>query len=247
MKSNQSEGRITKITYIGGPTALIEMGSLRLLTDPTFDPAGTDYKLTKKLVGPALSAGEIGRVDVILLSRDQHVDNMDEAGRLLAKEAGQVVTTPAGTRRLGGNAVGLQSWQKHSVRDREGNVTDIIATTGTENQREAESIAAAARARVLRQAVSSKNPSLRVNRTVSLRHEGPLPPCANFSRHLMIGSPLPKKNRSAPSSFVRKAILSHGPWTNLRLDEIDESHIEAFKIWALKLAGLAGATERQRP
>ena len=26
--------------YIGGPTALLEFGGLRLLTDPTFDPAG---------------------------------------------------------------------------------------------------------------------------------------------------------------------------------------------------------------
>jgi L-ascorbate metabolism protein UlaG (beta-lactamase superfamily) len=32
-----------RITYIGGPTALIEFGGLRLLTDPTFDPAGSTY------------------------------------------------------------------------------------------------------------------------------------------------------------------------------------------------------------
>jgi L-ascorbate metabolism protein UlaG (beta-lactamase superfamily) len=29
------------VTHIGGPTALIEIGQLRLLTDPTFDPAGS--------------------------------------------------------------------------------------------------------------------------------------------------------------------------------------------------------------
>jgi L-ascorbate metabolism protein UlaG (beta-lactamase superfamily) len=29
-----------RITHIGGPTALIEIGAWRLLTDPTFDPAG---------------------------------------------------------------------------------------------------------------------------------------------------------------------------------------------------------------
>jgi len=29
-----------KLTYIGGPTALLEWGGLRLLSDPTFDPAG---------------------------------------------------------------------------------------------------------------------------------------------------------------------------------------------------------------
>ena len=28
-----------KLTYIGGPTALLEFGGVRLLTDPTFDAA----------------------------------------------------------------------------------------------------------------------------------------------------------------------------------------------------------------
>ena len=28
------------LTHIGGPTAMIEVGGIRLLTDPTFDPAG---------------------------------------------------------------------------------------------------------------------------------------------------------------------------------------------------------------
>jgi len=32
-----------RLTYIGGPTALLEWEGLRLLTDPTFDPAGTGY------------------------------------------------------------------------------------------------------------------------------------------------------------------------------------------------------------
>lgn len=32
-----------RITYLGGPTALIEWGGVNLLTDPTFDPAGTTY------------------------------------------------------------------------------------------------------------------------------------------------------------------------------------------------------------
>jgi len=33
-----------KLTYIGGPTALLELGGLRILTDPTFDPAGGEYR-----------------------------------------------------------------------------------------------------------------------------------------------------------------------------------------------------------
>jgi L-ascorbate metabolism protein UlaG (beta-lactamase superfamily) len=33
-----------RITYIGGPTALLEFGGLRLLTDPTFDPPAGEYR-----------------------------------------------------------------------------------------------------------------------------------------------------------------------------------------------------------
>ena len=32
-----------RITHLGGPTALIEGGEWRLLTDPTFDPPGRRY------------------------------------------------------------------------------------------------------------------------------------------------------------------------------------------------------------
>jgi L-ascorbate metabolism protein UlaG (beta-lactamase superfamily) len=30
-----------RLTYVGGPTAILEWRGLRLLTDPTFDRAGT--------------------------------------------------------------------------------------------------------------------------------------------------------------------------------------------------------------
>jgi L-ascorbate metabolism protein UlaG (beta-lactamase superfamily) len=33
----------TRITHIGGPTALLEVDRLRLLTDPTFAPPGRRY------------------------------------------------------------------------------------------------------------------------------------------------------------------------------------------------------------
>jgi len=28
------------VTYLGGPTVILEIGGLRLMTDPTLDPAG---------------------------------------------------------------------------------------------------------------------------------------------------------------------------------------------------------------
>ena len=77
------------ITLIGGPTALIEIDGFRLLTDPTFDSPGS-YQLPhvklEKLTGPALSAEKVGAVDAVLLSHDQHSDNLDHSGKdFLAK------------------------------------------------------------------------------------------------------------------------------------------------------------------
>jgi L-ascorbate metabolism protein UlaG (beta-lactamase superfamily) len=104
-----------RLTHIGGPTVLIEVGDWRLLTDPTFDPAGSDYSFgwgtgSTKLAGPAISAEEIGPIDAVLLSHDHHDDNLDPAGRALLPAAGTVVTTTSGAKRLGGNAQGLAAW-----------------------------------------------------------------------------------------------------------------------------------------
>ncbi|MGJ4940072.1 MBL fold metallo-hydrolase [Bradyrhizobium sp. HKCCYLS1011] len=101
------------ITLIGGPTALIEIDGFRLLTDPTFDQPGS-YQLPhvtlEKLVGPALGADTIGEVDAVLLSHDQHSDNLDHGGRDFLKRAPRVLTTEAGAKRLGAHAEGLMPW-----------------------------------------------------------------------------------------------------------------------------------------
>ena len=59
-----------QLTHIGGPTVLLEVEGWRILTDPTFDPAGGSYRFglgtgSRKLAGPAVSAAEIGEVDVV--------------------------------------------------------------------------------------------------------------------------------------------------------------------------------------
>src|SRR6266545_5534123 len=73
-----------RLTHIGGPTVLIEVGGWRLLTDPTFDPPGGRYRFgwgtgSQKVAGPAIAASEIGPVDAVLLSHDHHDDNLDAA------------------------------------------------------------------------------------------------------------------------------------------------------------------------
>ena len=120
-----------QITYIGGPTALFDWRGIRLLTDPTFDPAGGQHKtgpvVLAKTAGPALSPESLGRVDAVLLSHDHHYDNLDHSGRKFLPGAQQVLTTPAGAERLGGNAIGLANWQSIDVPAADG----VLRVTGT--------------------------------------------------------------------------------------------------------------------
>jgi L-ascorbate metabolism protein UlaG (beta-lactamase superfamily) len=108
------------VTLVGGPTALLEYGGLRLLTDPTFDDAPRDYGRAPapslhKTQGPAITADQIGDVDAVLLSHDHHPDNLDEAGRAFLARAGKVLTTTAGAERLGGDAIGLEPGDKTRI------------------------------------------------------------------------------------------------------------------------------------
>jgi L-ascorbate metabolism protein UlaG (beta-lactamase superfamily) len=121
-----------RLTYLGGPTALLELGGLRLLTDPTFDPAGTEYPtpvyVLRKTQGPALSPDAVGRVDLVLLSHDHHADNLDHAGRRMLGAAVRVLTTTAGAARLGGNATGLTVWESRELAAAEGRMLRVTAT-----------------------------------------------------------------------------------------------------------------------
>src|SRR5262245_14048862 len=87
-----------RITLIGGPTAIIEITGFRFLTDPTFDEPG-EYKLPNvtltKTSGPALSLKQVGAVDAVLLSHDQHSDTLDNSGRAFLKQASRDVDDPA--------------------------------------------------------------------------------------------------------------------------------------------------------
>lgn len=119
------------ITLIGGPTALIEIDGFRLLTDPTFDAPGP-YQLPhvtlEKTVGPALKADAIGPVDAVLLSHDQHSDNLDNSGRALLSKVKRVLTTEIGAKRLGGHVEGMAPWDTTEIRNRDGLTLTITAT-----------------------------------------------------------------------------------------------------------------------
>jgi L-ascorbate metabolism protein UlaG (beta-lactamase superfamily) len=106
-----------RLTHVGGPTVLIEAAGWRLLTDPTFDPPGGEYRFgwgsgSTKLAGPALPVESVLPVDAVLVTHDHHGDNLDAAGRALLPSARVVVTTISGAERLGGDARGLAPWGK---------------------------------------------------------------------------------------------------------------------------------------
>ncbi len=108
------------LALVGGPTALISYGGLRLLTDPTFDSPGEYPRpgtniVLRKLAGPALALDDVMPVDAVLLSHDHHSDNLDRSGREMLPSAGRVLTTVAGAERLGGNAVGMDPGDKLEV------------------------------------------------------------------------------------------------------------------------------------
>ncbi|KQV09813.1 MULTISPECIES: MBL fold metallo-hydrolase [unclassified Kitasatospora] len=116
------------VRVFGGPTALFDYGGLRFLTDPTFDAPG-DYQrpgalLTKTAPAAAGPAG-LGRIDVVLLSHDEHPDNLDTSGRALLAEVPLTLTTPGGGERLGGTARGLADWESVEL-DRPGGGTVTV-------------------------------------------------------------------------------------------------------------------------
>jgi hypothetical protein len=66
--------------------------------------------MLRKTSGPAPAADQIIPVDAVLLSHDQHSDNLDHSGRAFVAKAGRNFTTIAGARCLRGGAQGLAPW-----------------------------------------------------------------------------------------------------------------------------------------
>ncbi|WP_030264916.1 MBL fold metallo-hydrolase [Streptomyces violens] len=119
------------VRVFGGPTALFEYGGLRFLTDPTFDGPGDHQApaaVLTKTAGPDGSPADLGRVDVVLLSHDEHADNLDTSGRALLADVPLTLTTPGGGERLGEAATGLADWQSVELERRDGGPGTVTVT-----------------------------------------------------------------------------------------------------------------------
>ena len=112
----------TAVTYLGGPTALLEWGGLRIITDPTFDAPQVyddpDESTLTKTVGPAIPRADVGPVDLVLLSHHGHKDNLDWEGlELIAQGPLTLSTQLAASELWGGSVLGFDDWEQHGIGD----------------------------------------------------------------------------------------------------------------------------------
>lgn len=87
-------------------------GTIGRRRDPTFDGPGeypVGSRALTKTAPPALTPQQLGDIDAVLLSHDQHPDNLDTAGRALLTRIPVVLSTPSAAARLPGTT-GLARW-----------------------------------------------------------------------------------------------------------------------------------------
>ncbi|MFJ9759576.1 MBL fold metallo-hydrolase [Streptomyces sp. NPDC101149] len=132
------------VRVFGGPTAGFAYGGLRLLTDPTFDGPGAygrPGRVLTKTAPAAASPADLGRIDLVLLSHDEHPDNLDNSGRALLADVPLTLTTPGGGERLGDRAKGLADWESIELNRPDGGtitVTGVPAIHGPGSREEVE-------------------------------------------------------------------------------------------------------------
>ena len=125
--SRAQDGGSVKITYIGTATTLVQVDNIIILTDPYFSEQGTQWpgKSGVTLVNsytPAMNLCDLPPIDLILLSHEDHKDNLDNIGRQLL-DGRRVVTTRDGARNL---------QPREGVRGlRPGETTDVEIGNGT--------------------------------------------------------------------------------------------------------------------
>ena len=108
-----------EISYIGVATTIININGVRFLTDPCFDvPQKYDMGIAvlEKTIDPSIKINELPPIDAILLSHEDHPDNLDTSGRTLL-HGRHVFTTMDGAKNLAGNpgVLGMKPWEKTTI------------------------------------------------------------------------------------------------------------------------------------
>jgi L-ascorbate metabolism protein UlaG (beta-lactamase superfamily) len=122
------------VTHISTACVLLEIGSVRILTDPVFDEGKRYYRFrwpgigATRLQGPAVEADRIPDLDAILLSHAHHSDNLDDGGRSLFGRARQIITTIHDKKYLRADAIGLSKWGSTTIHGQAGEIITVSAT-----------------------------------------------------------------------------------------------------------------------
>jgi L-ascorbate metabolism protein UlaG (beta-lactamase superfamily) len=106
-------------THIDTACFLLDINGYRIVTDPVFDAPGRFYMFgwgtaSRKRSTPALQPSQLGKVDAVLLSHDQHQDNLDVAGRAFLAQVPLVLSTVPAARRIKG-VTPLTEWQSYDI------------------------------------------------------------------------------------------------------------------------------------
>ena len=114
-----------QLRLIGHMTVLIEMDGLTILTDPWFGPRGLKERaLAPRIVPPAANLGELGHVDLLLISHN-HIDHCDDISLETARDKCITVVGPRSVakraKKLGAKSVvELEPDMVHRINKRSG-------------------------------------------------------------------------------------------------------------------------------
>lgn len=127
-------GARVSVTHISTATVILDINGVKLLTDPVFDQGPLEYELPQRILkslpshidpstvgmsrtgGPALKLSQLPHIDGILLSHEDHVDNLDTTGRQLLNGR-KVITTLDGKKHLlpRPDVYGLRPWESMDI------------------------------------------------------------------------------------------------------------------------------------
>ncbi|KAK6860936.1 Zn-dependent hydrolases of the beta-lactamase fold [Apiospora arundinis] len=105
------------VTHVGTATAILEVGGVTFITDPYLSPAETSFPVRPGVVltshyQPSHTLESLPPIDAVLLSHEDHADNLDPSGRRLL-DGRRVLTTVDGAQKLAprSGVVGLKPWE----------------------------------------------------------------------------------------------------------------------------------------
>ncbi len=132
------------LTHSTTACVLLEIGSIRILTDPVFDEGSKRYRLgpaawATRRIGPAIDPANLPPLDAVLLSHAHHADNLDETGLAFIRQCSSALpVSPAGKMRVitgrggldqpGQDTIRLKPWEKTEIEGRDGFKVTVTAT-----------------------------------------------------------------------------------------------------------------------